>query len=91
MMLDVERLDETCIQKLANEEVLAIRDYHGFYKTKLARMHLARPLPADARLWTEADIASVENSAAAPAPATVKPLRTRETRAPAKQRRTGTR
>ncbi len=25
MMLDVERLDETCIQKLANEEVLAIR------------------------------------------------------------------
>jgi len=25
MMLDVERLDETCIKKLANEEVLAIR------------------------------------------------------------------
>jgi hypothetical protein len=25
MMLDVERLDETCIKKLANEELLAIR------------------------------------------------------------------
>ena len=25
MMLDVERLDETCIKKLANEEVLALR------------------------------------------------------------------
>ena len=25
MMLDVERLDEACIKKLANEEVLAIR------------------------------------------------------------------
>ena len=35
MMLDVERLDETCIKKLANEEVLAIR-VKGFLPRSLA-------------------------------------------------------
>lgn len=35
MMLDVERLDETCIKKLANEEVLAIR-VKGFLPEPLA-------------------------------------------------------
>lgn len=35
MMLDVERLDETCIKKLANEEVLAIR-VKGFLPQPLA-------------------------------------------------------
>ena len=35
MMLDVERLDETCIKKLANEEVLAIR-LRGFLPEPLA-------------------------------------------------------
>jgi predicted O-linked N-acetylglucosamine transferase (SPINDLY family) len=73
------------------QEVLAIADYHGFYKRKLTRLHLARPMRPDARLWTETDIAALEGDAVTRAPATLKPLRKRETRAPAKQRRTGTR
>ncbi len=37
-------------------EMLAVADYHGFYKTKLAERHLVRPLLPDRRLWTADDI-----------------------------------
>ena len=42
------------------QELLAVEDYHGLYRQKLARMHRARPIPPDHRLWTEAEIAAVE-------------------------------
>ena len=45
-------------------EMLAVADYIGLYKAKLARAHLARPMRADNRLWTGADIAAVEGGAA---------------------------
>jgi predicted O-linked N-acetylglucosamine transferase (SPINDLY family) len=44
------------------QELLATADYDGLYKTKLARRHLSRPLTADHRLWTAADIASAGSS-----------------------------
>ena len=44
--------------------MLAVADYIGLYKAKLARAHHARPMPADDRLWTGADIAAVEDGAA---------------------------
>src|SRR5439155_18344031 len=43
-----------------NQEVLAMVDYHGLYKAKLARLHLARPMRADERVWTAKDIALVD-------------------------------
>ena len=43
-------------------EMLTVEDYPGLYKAKMARHHLARPLPPDARLWTAEDIAAVEAS-----------------------------
>lgn len=43
-----------------NREMLAERDYHGIYRTELERRHLVRPLHADQRLWTAADIARAE-------------------------------
>jgi len=42
------------------EEVLNIADYHGMYRTKLKRFHLARPLHADERLWGTKEIADAE-------------------------------
>src|SRR6185312_4302758 len=39
------------------QEVLGIADYHGLYRTKLKRFHLARPLVPDSRLWRREDIA----------------------------------
>ncbi|MDB5455970.1 MAG: N-acetylglucosamine transferase [Caulobacter sp.] len=41
-------------------EMLTVEDYAGLYKARLAARHLARPLPADPRMWTAADIAAVE-------------------------------
>lgn len=38
------------------QEMLALSGYHELYKAKLQRMHLARPMRADGRLWTEAEI-----------------------------------
>ena len=35
-------------------------DYHGLYKASLARKHLVRPLTADTRLWSAADIAATD-------------------------------
>ena len=42
------------------EEMLAVEDYPALYKTRLARRHLLRSLPADGRFWTEADIAAAD-------------------------------
>jgi predicted O-linked N-acetylglucosamine transferase (SPINDLY family) len=47
------------------QEVIKIADYHGMYRAKLKRIHLARPLHQDSRLWGESDIAAAE----APKPA----------------------
>ncbi|HWC62618.1 MAG TPA: hypothetical protein VG501_03280, partial [Rhizomicrobium sp.] len=57
-----------------SEEMLAVEDYAGFYKTKLKELHLSRPMGADGRLWTEEDIALAD----AP-PALVRPARRRKT------------
>jgi hypothetical protein len=40
--------------------MLLRQDYEQVYKDRLALRHLLQPLPADARLWTEADIAWAE-------------------------------
>ena len=53
------------------EEVLATANYAESYKSRLAALHRARPMPEDGRLWTAADIAAIERPApslAAPAP-----------------------
>jgi len=52
------------------EEMLAVEDYRGLYRSRLARRHLARPIPPDARLWSGEDAAAAEREAfgaAAPA------------------------
>jgi hypothetical protein len=41
-------------------EFVGLTDYHGWYKAKLAQRHSARPMPPDARLWTAADIAALD-------------------------------
>jgi predicted O-linked N-acetylglucosamine transferase (SPINDLY family) len=41
-------------------ELQAMADYHGLYKRALARLHRARPMPADNRLWNLADIAKAD-------------------------------
>jgi len=41
-------------------EMLALADYHGLYRERLARRHRTRPIPADRRLWTEAEIADAD-------------------------------
>ena len=43
-------------------ELLAIPDYEGLYKEGLTRQHWARPIAADARLWTAKDIESAERA-----------------------------
>lgn len=48
------------------EEVIKIADYHGMYREKLKRIHLARPLHPDGRLWRENDIAAAEGRAPQP-------------------------
>jgi hypothetical protein len=70
-----------------NHELLGIADYHGLYKAKLARLHLARPMHADERVWTAKDIALVEGQAVE----IPKNSGTREALAPTIRRKTGTR
>ncbi|MGD0193218.1 MAG: hypothetical protein ABSD74_20980, partial [Rhizomicrobium sp.] len=41
-------------------EMLAVADYHGVYKAKLAHRHLARPLQPDSRIWSAGDIMLAE-------------------------------
>jgi predicted O-linked N-acetylglucosamine transferase (SPINDLY family) len=48
-----------------SQEMLAIADYPEFYKAKLRQLHLARPMTADGRLWSEADIARADAPPAA--------------------------
>ena len=74
-----------------NQEVLAMADYHGLYKINLARLHLARPMPADERLWTARDIALVEGDTFKPAAHRSKASGDRDVNTPAKRRMTGTR
>ena len=42
-------------------EFVGLTDYHGWYKSRLARRHSARPMPPDPRLWTAADIAAIDD------------------------------
>jgi predicted O-linked N-acetylglucosamine transferase (SPINDLY family) len=49
------------------EDFLAMDDYAGFYKAELAKRHRMRSLPADARVWTQADIDGLERPAASQA------------------------
>jgi hypothetical protein len=70
-----------------NHELLGIADYHGLYKAKLARLHLARPMRADERVWTAKDIALVEGQAVE----IPKNSGTREALTPTIRRKTGTR
>ena len=44
------------------QEMLSIADYEASYKSRLARLHLARPLQPDIRLWSQADIALAEQA-----------------------------
>jgi hypothetical protein len=74
-----------------NQEVLATTDYHGLYKTTLARLHLARPMRADERVWTAKDIAQVEGDIFKPAAHGSKASTDRDANIPAKRRMTGTR
>jgi hypothetical protein len=37
-------------------EMGAVADYHGLYQDRLRARHRMRPLPADHRLWTKAEI-----------------------------------
>jgi predicted O-linked N-acetylglucosamine transferase (SPINDLY family) len=78
-----------------SEEVLAIADYHGTYKAKLARLHTGRPLVADGRLWTEAAIAAAEETpireVAAVTAEHKKKTNEKNSSSPVKRRKTGTR
>jgi predicted O-linked N-acetylglucosamine transferase (SPINDLY family) len=58
------------------EEMIAGPDYDAFYVAKLAKRHLARPIPPDHRLWTEAERTRAEGgSAAEPQAAARRPRR----------------
>ena len=45
------------------EELLAVEDYAAFYRARLARRHLARPIEADRRLWRPEDAEAAEREA----------------------------
>lgn len=68
------------------QEMLAVADYEGLYKAALSQRHLARPMRADGRLWSEADIAAAE-AGVAKKTETQKPAR----ESVAKRKKTGTR
>ena len=72
------------------DELLALGDYHGFYRAKLARLHSARPIPPDARLWTKDEIARADAPTAPRTNAIPRKLVLQEAPA-AVQRKTGTR
>lgn len=40
-------------------EVLGLKDYHAWWRDKLARRHAYRPIALDRRLWTEAALAAM--------------------------------
>ena len=72
------------------QEVLAISDYHGLYKEKLARLHRARPLVADHRLWTARDIALTDSEGFHHAVVAQIAERGHDAQQPLKHRKTGT-
>ena len=74
-----------------SQEVLGIADYHGLYKSKLARLHLVRPMRADERVWTAKDIALIEGDAFKQAVAIPKHSGKHEALTPTIRRKTGTR
>jgi predicted O-linked N-acetylglucosamine transferase (SPINDLY family) len=74
-----------------NQELLGIADYHGLYKAKLARLHLARPMRADERVWTAKDIALVEGDTFRQAAHASKASSDHTANMQAKRRMTGTR
>jgi len=74
-----------------NQELLAMADYHGLYKAGLARLHRARPMQADERVWTAEDIALVEGDTFKRAAHASKASNDHATNMPAKRRMTGTR
>ena len=74
-----------------NHELLALADYHGLYKAKLARLHLARPMHADERIWTAKDIALADGDIVKQAIEIPKNSATREALTPTIRRKTGTR
>jgi hypothetical protein len=43
-------------------ELLAVEDYEGLYKDGLTRQHWARPIAADARLWSAKDIEAADRA-----------------------------
>ena len=53
------------------QEVIRIADYHEMYRAKLKRIHLARPLHPDSRLWRQNDIVAAESRT--PRPSDVAP------------------
>jgi hypothetical protein len=44
------------------QELLAVADYERLYKDGLMRQHWARPIAADARLWSAKDVESAERA-----------------------------
>ena len=54
------------------QEMLAVEDYAGLYKSALAQQHLARPISPDLRLWSDADIARADRPVRVPAVRSVK-------------------
>ena len=59
-------------------DVLAIKDYRGWYQERLASRHRRCPIAPDQRLWTKADIARLE---VVPAPPPTNPAKPSESRA----------
>ena len=45
-----------------SREVIAMDGYHQHYQARLARLHLARPMRPDSRLWTDKDIQRIEGA-----------------------------
>jgi predicted O-linked N-acetylglucosamine transferase (SPINDLY family) len=74
-----------------NQEVLGIADYHGPYKARLARLHLARPMHADERVWTAKDIALADGDTFKQAVEMPKDSGKHEALTPPIRRKTGTR
>jgi len=72
-------------------ELLGFADYHGLYRAKLARLHSARPIPADALLWTKDEIDRADSRPVAAIAAPPRKLTLQDTSTPVPQRKTGTR
>lgn len=50
-----------CHQDYEQEEIQAVRDYPAWWREKLLNRHIYRPIPADRRLWTEAEIDAADS------------------------------